>query len=1227
MVWVREQSCKGTAVLTVHAVHVGGSSGRITYSFVSGNENAALQIHPGTGEISVHNSASLDFEFIPKLRLVIQAEASSSYGFMVINLNLQDMNDNLPRFQLQNYVAFIWEAQGYGSPVIQVLAYDLDQGQNGQLTYSINHSLPMKGLYDIDSQTGAITTAAILDREIWSQTQLVVTAIDRGSPPLMGSAVLTVLVMDLNDNSPTIPLPREVRIPENTLVGTMITQVTGNDVDSGPALSYALLLDSVSRETFSILPYGGQISLTQALDFEDRSWYTLTVRSSDSKHETQANVTIIVEDINDNAPEFMQELYQVILLEHTPPGSSIITVTATDRDNADNGKVTYRLTSVTNNAFFIDPDNGTLFTSHVIDFDARRSTVDLLIEARDHGTPSLSSYTTIQIQVQDVNDNSPYFHQSQYNRSVSEDLQPGTTILTLEATDHDMSRENAGFDYTILSGNSGNAFQVESNVRFVDGHFQTIGTLILVDTLDFEMIPLYNLTIAASDRGMPQRSTTVPVVITVLDVNDNPPVFPRSEYSILISESAPVSTEVLRVAAHDSDSIPNGLIHYTISSGDQNQLFHINEMSGAIRLLKPLDREAQDVHVLVVHASDTLGPRGNFALVPVTIEVKDINDNRPYFPVETLTTSIRENQPPNTIVTIIHAIDFDTGIYGQLYYTVMDLSMNEPGVGEGRELFSLNETSGELRSKLTFDYERTKTFKLVVKAMDTGNFSATVTLQVLVMGEDEYDPVFLAPTFNFEVSEGAQKGQSIGHVLATDEDEGVDGVVLYSFAKPSPYFGINETTGHIYLKIDSQQHHSSRAKRETREMTMDIHARSPLPSSRMATSQVIVDVTHTSFGLAPDLNLLLVIAVAASLGVVVVLAVVAIVLMICRSHRTKRKKAETDSELNNMQANSMQKLRHEGSTLASSDHIYHQALPGYSTEQTVISGSYTRGGSLDPSHSSGRGSAEAAEDDEIRMINEYPRVASITSSIQDHIAARGPDSGIQQDADQLSDISCDPGMETVQWFKNKKGSGFVIAGQPQLYRDDGGGFISIGCGLNMSHSKDYSFPEDGKPSVEGSLTAIVASDEELRGSYNWDYLLNWCPQFQPLASVFTEIARLKDETTLRRPFQPKPKAEPKPRIDPPPLITSVAHPGAKSVPPKPAIGRTFPHLSSLRRSPISYEGSISSSAMSPSFSPSLSPLAARSPVVSPFGVSQGPSASIISTEHSLDNPEEAELRI
>ncbi|XP_019384093.1 PREDICTED: protocadherin-16, partial [Crocodylus porosus] len=1222
-----ENAAAGTAVVTVQAVHAGGSSGRITYSIVSGNEKGTFLIQPHSGTISVRDSRSLDFEASPRLRLVVQAETPSAFGFTAVNLNLQDVNDNLPRFQLQNYVAFIWEAQGYDSPVIQVLADDLDQGANGQVTYAINQSLPMNGLYHIDAQTGAITTAAILDREIWSQTRLVLTAVDRGNPPLVGSATLTVVVMDVNDNSPTIPLPWEVRVPENTLLGTEITQVTGNDVDSGPALSYALVLDGDAAGTFGVLRYGGRIALTGPLDHEQRSRYALTVRASDSRHEAEANLTVIVEDVNDNAPVFSQGLYQVTLLEHTPAGSAILTVSATDRDSGSNGEFTFHL-ATPSAGVSIDPSNGTLFTTRQAAFDPSRPTLDLVVEARDRGSPGLSAWATVQIRVVDMNDHSPAFQQPRYNACVPEDLRPGTTVLMLEAGDADLSRENAGFDYTVVSGNGGNAFQVESRVSWVGGHLRTQGALVLVEPLDFEATPLYNLTVAASDRGLPQRSIAVPVLVTVLDVNDNPPVFARAEYRAAVSESAPPGTELLRVAAQDADSGPHGRVRYSISSGDQRGLFQLHESTGALRLVQPLDCETQALHALVVQASD--GPGGHFALVPVAIEVKDVNDNRPYFPVETVSAGLRENLPPGTLVTTLRAVDADAGAFGELHYAVLDQPVGAPGAAEAHDSFTINSSSGELRSRLTFDYERAKAFQLLVRAVDAGNASATVTVRVLVTGEDEYDPVFQDPPFHFEVPEGARKGQSIGRVEATDEDEGADGVVLYALAKPSPYFGVNQTTGTVYLRVDSQPQPAGRAKREPREMSLEVQARSPLPGSRSASTQVTVDITHTTFGLAPELNLLLVVAVAASLGVVVVLATMAIVLALVRSRQRRgRKKPEPDAQLSRVQSGSLQKLGHEEPALPGGDHIYHQTLPGYGTEPA---GPYTRGGSLDPSHSSGRGSAEAAEDDEIRMINEYPRVASITSSLQEHLAARGPDSGIQQDADQLSDISCEPGaLEGAQWFKSKKGSGLLLPGQPpQLYREDGGGsaFLGVGCGLSVSgHPKDYAFPEDGKPSVEGSLTAIVASDEELRGSYNWDYLLNWCPQFQPLASVFTEIARLKDESSLRKPFPAKPKAEPKPRIDPPPLITAVAHPGAKSVPPKPAVGRTFPHLSSLRRSPISHEGSISSSAMSPSFSPSLSPLAARSPVVSPFGVSQGPSASVISAEHSLEPLDEAELRI
>uniref|UniRef100_A0A3Q3JL15 Protocadherin-16 n=1 Tax=Monopterus albus TaxID=43700 RepID=A0A3Q3JL15_MONAL len=1227
---IQENAAKGTAVAQAQAQHPDGTHKGISYSLFSGNRKQAFSISSSTGEVFVESSKGLDFEDTPRLRLVVKAETVSSTSFMAINLILQDVNDNLPRFQLQNYVAYMREAQGYEMPIIQVMAEDVDQGQNGQVTYSIQSS-GMSGLFKIDPMTGSITTAAIMDREIFTQTKLVVTATDRGSPRLAGSATLTVIIIDQNDNSPTIPLPQELRIPENTLIGTEITLVTGNDVDSSPALSYSLHLDPTALGKFGIHRYNGGVSLTAPLDFEEKTWYTLTVRATDSQHQTEANITILVEDINDNAPAFTHDLYQVTLPEHTPPGSAVVTLTATDRDSGENGRITYRVVSSTEEGFYIDPNNGTLFINHRAEFDPRRPSVNIVIEARDGGSPSLSSLATVQIQISDINDNAPVFHQSEYRATVSEDSIPGSTVLTFEAFDSDLSRENCGFDFAIASGNDGNVFQIESSVRFLEGRgFQTVGTLLLAEGLDFESKPLYTLTVVVSDRGVPQRSSSVAAVITIGDVNDNPPVFSRAEYTVSLSEGAAAGTEIIRLTATDPDSTANAEVQYTISSGDEVNLFTMDQWTGALRLQQALDREHQSTHIVIIQATDG---QGHFALAPVIVEVKDVNDNHPFFPIEVLTASIRENQPVNSAVTVLHAIDHDTGVFGQLKYYMVERS------GVGRDSFTVDHNSGEIRSKIPFDYEKVNSFNFVALAVDSGNHSATVTVQVFVTGEDEYDPLFTSSDFSFEVPEGAKKGQSIGQVQANDEDGGVDGIVLYSLPTSSPYFEVNKTTGVIFLKLDnsgsSSNSASGRAKRETRLMTLDVKAHSPLDTSRFSTARVSIDVTNTNFGLAPDVNILLISIIAVSLGFIILLVVMAVVVFLVKSRR--RKKGQDAGTV--ASGTALQKLD-DCNSGSGGERLYHQALPGYAGDQGGAGGGpYTRGGSLDPSHSSGRGSAEAAEDDEIRMINEYPRVASITSSMQEHISARGPDSGIQQDADQLSDISCEPAaLEGSSWFKGKKLggslSGTLLSGQLPVYRDEGGGYLGVGRGLNISLPKDYAFPEDGKPSVDGSLTAIVASDEELRGSYNWDYLLNWCPQFQPLANVFTEIARLKDETAQqsqnpRQPFQPKPKMDPKPRIDPPPLITSVAHPGAMSVPPKvPVIGRTFPHLASLRRSPISHEGSISSAAMSPSFSPSLSPLAARSPAVSPFGVNQGPSASMISTrEPSLDQSPDHEMRI
>eukprot|EP00062_Callorhinchus_milii_P022361 gi/632980091/ref/XP_007906836.1/ PREDICTED: LOW QUALITY PROTEIN: protocadherin-16 [Callorhinchus milii] len=1200
-----ENPTAGTTVARVRAQYPDGSTRGILYSIFSGNEDNVFSIRPNTGEILVREGSRLDYERRARLRLVVKAEASLSFSYTNVSLNLQDVNDNSPRFQLQHYTAFIWEAQRYSSPITQVLANDEDQGANGQVTYAIAGST-QSGLFTINPQNGAISTSAIMDREIWAQTVLKLTATDRGSPRMVGTATLTVVILDLNDNSPTIPLPREIRVPEDLQVGTEITRVTGNDVDSGPGLAYELLGDV---EVFSVEQYRGGISLRRPLDFERRSAYLLTIRSSDSLHSSQANLTILVQDINDNPPSFVRDLYQVMLPENTVSDTVVVTVTATDRDSGNNGKITYRLMAASADGFSIDPHNGTLFTEGSLVFGSNPVVREVVIEACDGGSPALSAFTTVQIQVTDVNDHAPEFSQAGYTARVREDLLPGTTVLSLEAMDSDRSPENAGLDYAIVGGNTGNAFQLASGVRAgTAGRPVAVAWLVLTEKLDFETVRSYNLTVSATDRGVPPRRAAVSALLTVLDTNDNPPVFERSRYRAALSEAAPVGSEVARPWARDADTAgKGGALRYAITSGDEGGLFAVEPGSGAVRLARPLDRECRARHVLILEASDAQGEGpgakgpgdagGHTALVPLTVEVGDVNDNLPFFPLPRLTVTVPENQPPHTLVTRLRALDMDAGLYGQLYYWL------DPGLGPGLGAFYLNSSTGELRTLRPLDYERLGAYRLLAWARDPGNASASMTVSVLVAGEDEYQPVFGQETYSFSVPAGARRGQLIGRVQASDEDGGADGQLVYSLAEASPYFRVDQATGELLLRVDSGPRPREDAEAEpqppeqARSMTLNIQARGPLPGSRSASSLATVDVTQTTFGLEPEAR--------PGAGRLLMLGLALVVL------RARRRRELPPGEKRAGQAEDEETLRKVGpkAGLASQqqqppppppERLYHQALPGYPEPPPPVT-TYTRGGSIDPSHSSGRGSADAAaeeDDDEIRMINEHPRAASASSaSPHGHPGTRGPDSGIQQDADRLSDTSTEAASD---WCRHRKGLGLAPGPVPLL------GFREAGT----ARAGDPGFTLDGRPEAAGSLTAIVASDEELRGSYSWDYLLDWSPRFQPLASVFTEIARLKDESGPRARGS---KPPPEPRIDPPPLITAVAHPNAMSVPPRPAPAALLLHpglrphpLPGLGpRSPLPGRASASA-AMSPSFSPSLSPLAARSPAASPFDPSSRP---------------------
>ncbi|MGH0151368.1 UNVERIFIED_CONTAM: hypothetical protein FKN15_020117 [Acipenser sinensis] len=262
------------------------------------------------------------------------------------------------------------------------------------------------------------------------------------------------------------------------------------------------------------------------------------------------------------------------------------------------------------------------------------------------------------------------------------------------------------------------------------------------------------------------------------------------------------------------------------------------------------------------------------------------------------------------------------------------------------------------------------------------------------------------------------------------------------------------------------------------------------------------------------------------------------------------------------------------------------------------------------SGSSGRGSADGdtAEDEEIKMINEHPCRKGSGSALSER-ASRVPDSGIPQDSDQLSCQSEEADLAATNTATVANSSESIYH-----FKEEGGG---EGCDQNyvsnevlsrritgmaikekdlLAHStKGYIFHTDGQSSAGASLTSLVSVEEELRGSYNWDYLMNWEPRFQPLASVFTDIAELQDNGLQK----PNIAQESRGIIYPPPLITSVAQPGIMAVPP---LLPTFTNRAAFPKythSPLTGNSGLTPSAMTPSFSPSLSLLTMQTPTSSP----------------------------
>uniref|UniRef100_A0A8C2T8Q8 Cadherin EGF LAG seven-pass G-type receptor 1 n=1 Tax=Coturnix japonica TaxID=93934 RepID=A0A8C2T8Q8_COTJA len=730
LVQVQEDAPVNSQILQVQATDRDrGSNAQVHYSIVSGNLKGQFYIHSFSGAIDLINP--LDYETIREYTLRIKAQDGGRPPLInssgMVSVQVVDVNDNAPIFVSTPFQATVLENVPLGYSVLHIQAVDADSGENARLEYKLIEMTPPAGVapasgdsgfpFQINNSTGWITVAAELDRETVENYHFGVEARDHGVPVMTSSASVSITVLDVNDNNPTFTEKvYHLRLNEDAAVGSSVLTLTAVDRDVNSAITYQITSGN-TRNRFAITSQsgGGLLTLALPLDYKQERHYVLTVTASDGTRFDTVQVFINVTDANTHRPVFQSSHYTVSVSEDKPIGTSIVTISATDEDTGENARITYILDDNIPQ-FRIDPDTGTITTLMELDYEDQAS-YTLAITAHDNGIPQKSDTTYVEILILDANDNAPRFLRDRYQGSVFEDVPLSTSVLQLSATDRD-SGLNGRLLYTFQGGDDGDGdFYIEP----------TSGVIRTLRKLDRENVAVYSLRAFAVDRGSPPLKASVDIQVTVLDINDNPPVFEKDEFDIFVEENSPVGSIVARISAADPDEGTNAQIMYQIVEGNIPEVFQLDLLNGDLTALMDLDYESRTEYVIVVQA--TSAPLVSRATVH--IRLLDQNDNPPVLQDFQILfnnyVTNKSNSFPSGVIGKIPAHDPD--VSDSLAYAFVQ--------GNELNLLLLDSATGELKLSRDLDNNRPLEALMKVSVSDgVHSVTAVCTLRVTIITDD-----------------------------------------------------------------------------------------------------------------------------------------------------------------------------------------------------------------------------------------------------------------------------------------------------------------------------------------------------------------------------------------------------------------------------------------------------------------------------------------------------------
>ncbi|MCJ8735737.1 hypothetical protein PDJAM_G00250990 [Pangasius djambal] len=591
------------------------------FRIVSGARKQYLEVNLENGILFVNEKIDREelCEQSPVCFLHLQVVIENPLELYRVEVEIIDVNDNAPSFPWSEFNLEITESAAPGSRFPLESAQDLDAGSNSLRSYLL--SANQHFVLDVQTRNDGSKFAELvlespLDREKQKMHEMVLTAVDGGSPLRSGTAQIMVTVLDANDNVPVFDRSvYRVSLVENAPRGTLVLKLNATDLDEGSngeiVYSFSGHAPLKVRELFSVDSFSGEIRVKGIVDYEKASVYELYVQAKDkgpSAVAVHCKVLVDILDVNDNAPEVILTSVSTPVQEDAPPGTVIAVISVMDRDSGENGAVDcqipshvpFRLHSSFKNYY-------TLATSEFLD---RESVAEynITLTARDLGSPPLSTGKTIHVLVSDVNDNPPRFLQPSYTVYVTENNAPGASICSVSAVDPD-SNQNAYLSYSILEGQI-RGMPVSTYVSINSDN----GNIYALRSFDYEQLRNFQIRVQARDAGFPPLSGNVTVSVFVLDQNDNAPlvVSPLPKNGTAATETVPRSADagylVAKITALDADAGQNSRLSYQVLHATDPGLFSIALYTGEIRTIRRFVDKDATRHRLVILVKDNGQP-------------------------------------------------------------------------------------------------------------------------------------------------------------------------------------------------------------------------------------------------------------------------------------------------------------------------------------------------------------------------------------------------------------------------------------------------------------------------------------------------------------------------------------------------------------------------------------------------------------------------------------------